>query len=1286
MRLLQVLDFGFLSPFVIRHLSFPHVTTGTFIWRSLRFHARSHLGAFFGAAVGSAVLIGALVVGDSVRLTLRDRALERLGRTQLALFSGDRFFTQTLGRRLGSPLGFNSPATSTQTVSPDAVFLRAKDAATTLLQLPGTATREDDSARANRVQVFGVQDSFWSFGQSLDQRTSPPSGAVLLNEALAAQLRAKAGDTVVLRLHKPSALSRDAVITPRDDTSVALRLTVQGVVGGPELGSLNLATTQTPPFNAFVRLEDLALAAGAPGHANLLLAGPAERLAEVSRVQTVQQWLARQLGRFGSRRQTGVRLAEGARTEQELELYTGALDGAFRLEDAELSVRALTNAPFVELASRRIFLDKPICEAALAANRINAPSPSGRTNPKFATISRAELRKAIEAGLLPVDLAKAAETGDPSEILAQLPASVVAKAFGEKGVTGASQTGASFAAGDLTNGIGILSYLVNQFGAGDRTTPYSVVAAAGPPYTTADMGDDEILVNQWLAEDLRVRAGDGVELTYFLADSGSALVERTTRFRIRAIVPIEGLYADRTLMPDFPGLAKAESTHDWDAGFPLVHKIRDQDEAYWKQYRGTPKAFITLSAGQKMWANRFGDLTSIRWRVPDRTPPMEFQRAIYDRLLERLQPETVGLHFEPVRAQALAAANQSQDFGELFLGFSFFLIGAALLLMALLFQFGIEQRATEIGTLLALGFTPKQVRRLLLLEGGGLALAGGIIGVVGGIGYARAMLLGLSTIWRGAVQNTALQYHVEPQTLAFGAVGAVVVVWLTVWLALRKQARQPARELLAEGTVEKHQTPNIKDQNWNRARLLAVVTGLSAVALVGWAIGHGATSDAETFFSAGALLLIAGIAFSAAVISSFEAGRDGAPAKFNLSEMGVRNCARRRTRSLATIGLLACGSFLIASIGVFRLDAVKDAEKRASGTGGFALIGESTLPIVQDLNRRSGREFFGLDDSALAEVAFVPFRVREGDEASCLNLNRAQKPRLLGVRPELLADRKAFTFAKIIRDIAPKNPWFLIDPFLHSEVGVAGSMKTPSIIDDTVPAIGDEASIVWAMGKKVGDTLDYTDERGRTFKVRIVAAVANSILQGNLVIAEDALIARFPSESGYRMFLIDAPSKNVNAISETLSRSLRDTGLELTPTTRRLAAFNAVQNTYLSTFQVLGGLGLLLGSVGLGVVVMRNVLERRSELALLLAVGFRRRALKWLVVSEHGALLLIGLAVGIVAAGVAVLPALLSPGPGVPYVSLALTLGAVFLNGIIWTFVAAALALRGRLLDALRNE
>jgi ABC-type antimicrobial peptide transport system permease subunit len=106
----------------------------------------------------------------------------------------------------------------------------------------------------------------------------------------------------------------------------------------------------------------------------------------------------------------------------------------------------------------------------------------------------------------------------------------------------------------------------------------------------------------------------------------------------------------------------------------------------------------------------------------------------------------------------------------------------------------------------------------------------------------------------------------------------------------------------------------------------------------------------------------------------------------------------------------------------------------------------------------------------------------------------------------------------------------------------------------------------------------------------------------------------------------------------------------------------------------------------LGIVVLRNVLERRGELALLMAVGFRKAQVQRLLLMENAALLVAGLALGVIAAGVAVLPALLSPGAQLPVASLMFTLGAVLVNGAAWTWLATRLALRGDLLAALRNE
>ena len=390
-------------------------------------------------------------------------------------------------------------------------------------------------------------------------------------------------------------------------------------------------------------------------------------------------------------------------------------------------------------------------------------------------------------------------------------------------------------------------------------------------------------------------------------------------------------------------------------------------------------------------------------------------------------------------------------------------------------------------------------------------------------------------------------------------------------------------------------------------------------------------------------MLISGLAFAAVALNALSRAQG-----LSLTGLGVRSATRRRRRSLATVALLASGAFMIIAVNANRLDAGANA----AGTGGFELIGQSALPIVHDLNSAKGLEHFGLTPDELKGVSFVPMRVRDGDEASCLNLNRAQQPRLLGVDPDSLQSRKAF--------------------------GVNWSLLKQQ--SDAVPAVGDEASIKWAMGKKVGDTLDYRDERGQPFKIRIVAATANSILQGQLLVDEAQFVRRFPSESGYRMFLIDAPSNAVSGVSATLGRAMQDVGMELALAAQRLAQFNAVQNTYLSTFQVLGGIGLRLGSLGLGVVVLRNVLERRGELGLLQAVGYRKRSLRWLVASENLALLIAGLVIAVVAAAMAVLPA--THHADFPFA----TLLGVILFGVGSAWAATWFAMRGRLIDSLREE
>jgi len=391
----------------------------------------------------------------------------------------------------------------------------------------------------------------------------------------------------------------------------------------------------------------------------------------------------------------------------------------------------------------------------------------------------------------------------------------------------------------------------------------------------------------------------------------------------------------------------------------------------------------------------------------------------------------------------------------------------------------------------------------------------------------------------------------------------------------------------------------------------------------------------------------------------------------NAVRLVARGAALRRGRSLACIALIALGVFLVIAVAANRRGEIRDPGDRASGTGGYALWGQTTLPLVDDLNSARGRSRYKLPADATTGAVFTQLRLREGDDASCLNLNRVATPHLLGADPAHFDRRGAFTFLQLAAGVDPGHPWLALDADLGP---------------DTVPAVANQADIVWSLGRAVGDTLTYTDEAGRAFTIKLMAGMAPSVFQGHLIVAERHLKERFPASGGSRVLLVDAPPNRREPLERMLTQRLSGLGLACEPTAHRLAGFNSVENTYLSIFMLLGGLGVLLGSAGLGVVAARNIFERRAELALLRAIGFRRLHLVLLVFAEHGALAVAGVAVGALAAAVAVTPALLSPETVVPWAGLSLTLGAVLSGSLLWIGLAIQAALRGPLISSLRSE
>lgn len=769
---------------------------------------------------------------------------------------------------------------------------------------------------------------------------------------------------------------------------------------------------------------------------------------------------------------------------------------------------------------------------------------------------------------------------------------------------------------------------------------------------------DGIAINQWLADDHGLTLGSDLTLRYFVMSEGRKLDLKSASFRVQRIIPMDDPDMRAEWTPEFPGVSDADNCRDWEPGIPVdLNAIRDKDEEYWDQFKATPKGFIALETGRDLWHNRFGDYTAIRFEDDGRS-----KQEIASAILNGFQLQDTGFQIRPLAENAGAAAQGSVDFGGLFIGLSMFLIAAALVFAALLFLFTLERRAPQMGLLLSIGWSPRMVKRTLLAEAGIIAIAGSALGLLGGVIYTQLALAGLSGVWSGATQGLQLRYSANPVTLIIALVASSGVALLTLAWASRRLIRIPTPSLLVGSTTGADHGPKKR----TRTPLIIALVAFAAATGLG-VMGRAMTNPqalAGIFFGAGSLLLVSGLAILRLLMA--EHSSDKGSDLNSLRQIGIRNVRRHPGRSLAAAGMMAGGIFLVTAVNAFRISETADPSARDSGTGGFALIGESSLPIYENLNAAETQEIYGLEETILKDVSIVPMRGREGDDASCLNLNRAQSAQLAAVSSAALSQRGAFRFSSTDAD------WSLL--------------AAPSE-DGSIPAVVDQNTAMWGLGGKgIGDTLDYQDSQGQTFQVRIAALVMGSILQGKMIIEESIFIQKYPDAAGYRAFLIDAPLDRIDAVSAHLTRQLEPRGLALEPATERLATFNSVQNTYIGIFTILGGLGVLLGTAGLGVLVARHVLERRGELGLMLALGFRRSSIRSLVMGEHVALLLAGLIIGLASAVLAVWPALSRGSGDLPLVFLISLLALISIFGFLVCRIAVATALKSDLLDAIRRE
>jgi putative ABC transport system permease protein len=1161
------------------------------ILASLLHHWRMNFAVAAGVAVGTAVLTGALLVGDCMRESLRHLTLDRLGRIDQALVS-ERFFRAELSDELATKEQFVQNFSSAAPV----ILLNAS------LQQTDRENRQSP-ARADHVNLLGCDPRFWQLDGG-GPKQLPGPGQIVLNQALAEQLGAVAGDDVLLWLPRPGLIPGDSPLGKKNETLHSHRMRVSEVIPTDGLGRFGLRPTQQLPRNAYVSLEWLQEQLRNPGQVNAILVA----------------------GKYLQSKP----LAGGDKILQQL-LKPSAADYGLKVQQSALG--------YINITCDTMLIHPKVENAVWNALGPLEPSswPSLGTN-----------RRIIGSG-------------------DEIPFSIQPA----------------------------LTYLAITIACGDKEIPYSTITAInlgtqpplGPwltPEGTAiqPLTGDQIVLNAWAAKELDAKVGDVISVTYFEPESVQGqLHQKTAEFHLAAIAQMAGAADDRALTPAVAGLTEQSSMRDWDAPFPFDgRRIKPRDEQYWKQHGATPKAFVPLATGRRLWGGRFGQTTSIRVRP---TPGMTAE-GLEAKLA--LDPAAMGFVFQPVKAQGLAASAGTTPFNLLFLGFSFFIIAAAVMLVVLMFRLGIDRRAAQIGILLAVGIKRAQVTGLFAAEGLLVAALGSLLGVAAGVAYAALMLLGLRTWWVEAVTTPFLRLYVSPASpsLAIGYVSGLAVAFIAIAWSVRRIGRIAPHRLLAGQTTREIVRPAHKRAAGSSKAALHKRTVPFFLILVSLApvvplllISMNEEVQAVVFFAAGAFVLAIWLLLSWIQLHIGAARKAVRVGRGNLARLALRNAGRNPGRSALCIGLIASACFLIVAVSAFRLDPTQQTPTLNSGNGGFALAAESDQPIFNDPNTREGLVTLAFSDSEIAQMQgtkTILFRVKPGDDASCLNLYRPGQPRVLGV-PRSLIDRGGFAWAAAPRD--SDNPWRLLADDMPPDAD--GIARVPVVMDKNTAAYS------LHLGGP-GSTYDITDGSGQTVRLVVAALLDDSIFQGDLLIDEEAFLRCFPEMSGYRFFLVQTPPGKAAEVAAVLQRLLGSYGLSVETTGRRLAEFLAVQNTYLSTFQSLGGLGLLLGTIGLAAVQLRGVLERRGELALLRAAGFRRRKLAIMVMIENALLLAAGLGIGVLAALVAVLPHMLYRTAAIPWKSLTLTLAAVLLVGLLSGLAAVRAVLRAPLLPALREE
>lgn len=614
----------------------------------------------------------------------------------------------------------------------------------------------------------------------------------------------------------------------------------------------------------------------------------------------------------------------------------------------------------------------------------------------------------------------------------------------------------------------LFTYFVNEIKAGGHSTPYSFITGA----SDSQLQGSECSITQWLADDLQVKAGHALDITYFELQAQGELKQAEGQLIVKNIIPT----ADRReLTPPFPGFTDSESCDDWDPSIPVdMDSIRDKDEAYWDEYQGSPKLFISLAKAQVLFGSSHGQLSAIRFE-DDPTVALEQALAQHIRLFQEL----------PLKQLNAAGSEQAMDFAGLFLALSFFVIVAALILLLCIAKLRLQAKQHELALLQSLGYSHGILLRLLMAEFAAYTIVGALMGCALAFGYVSGILYLLNTLWNSVSGYSIIAFHWQMSDLVIGFAASMSICLASIFV-LSKRRQQLKRDF--------------SQKQWTRSD--QVQTAVLALLTVGLMATAG---DASLFFGCSFLLLL--LCFKLAKYALLKLRES----ELSFWGLALRNISRNIARSMSILSTFSLGLFICLLTIINYRDMGDDASPQA-GTGGYYGIIETVVPIRHHLNSAEGKKEYKLPEEA--SIQYHQLKRADGSLAGCLNLNRVVRPQVLAAPLSALEGRFTFTDSTA--------QWQLLEE---------------SQPDNIIPIIADAEVVQWSLGKQVGDCIPYTAEGGQEYQLKIVATLDKSIFQGYVLCSEANMARMYPSMGGSNIILLDYAAKPyIPSICKALER------------------------------------------------------------------------------------------------------------------------------------------------------